>query len=135
MTLVAPLRVLVADDQDDVRLLARMLLDQDRRFCVVGEARDGSEAVDLARTLVPDVVLLDIDMPVLDGIAALPLLHASVPAVRVVVFTAFDHLRHDALGEGATAVLEKASVAGDLADELFAALNTPLTGPNDARPR
>ena len=82
-----PLRVLIADDH---RLFAEALeaiLAADERIEVVGQAGDGSEAVELARTLEPDVVLMDVSMPVLDGFEATREIRAAGESVRVLMLT------------------------------------------------
>ena len=82
-----PLRVLIADDH---RLFAEALeaiLAADERIEVVGQAADGSEAVELARTLSPDVVLMDVSMPVLDGFEATREIRAAEEDVRVLMLT------------------------------------------------
>ena len=84
-----PLRVLVVDDQELVRAGFRMILERGG-LDVVGEAGDGAEAVSLAAALAPDVVLMDIRMPVLDGIEATRRIVAARPETRVVVLTTFD---------------------------------------------
>ena len=89
MTGEAPLRILVVDDQELVRAGFRMILERGG-LEVVGEASDGASAVALAKRLVPDVVLMDIRMPVLDGIEATRQVVAAQPEVRVVVLTTFD---------------------------------------------
>ena len=105
------IRVLVADDQDLVRTGLRMILETLDDIEVVGEARDGQEAVDLAQQLRPDVCLVDIRMPVLDGVEATRQL--AGPGVEnpmpVVVITTFDldEYVHGALRAGATGFLLK----------------------------
>jgi DNA-binding NarL/FixJ family response regulator len=86
------IRVLVVDDQALVRAGFRMILDAEDDLRVVGEAADGLEALELARTALPDVVLMDIRMPNLDGVEATARLHAlELPtAPRVVMLTTFD---------------------------------------------
>jgi DNA-binding NarL/FixJ family response regulator len=84
------IRVLVVDDQRLVRSGFRMILRSDPELEVVGEAADGDEAVALARELRPDVVLMDIRMPKLDGIAATRRLLEEPDAPRVLVLTTFD---------------------------------------------
>ncbi|MBM0123517.1 response regulator [Pimelobacter simplex] len=105
------IRVLVADDQDLVRTGLRLILGTLEGIEVVGEARDGEEAVRLARELRPDVCLMDIRMPVLDGVEATRLLAGpDVPdPVAVVVITTFDldEYVHGALRAGATGFLLK----------------------------
>jgi len=105
------IRVLVADDQDLVRTGLRLILGTLDGIEVVGEARDGREAVRLARELRPDVCLMDIRMPVLDGVEATRQLAGPevVDPVAVVVITTFDldEYVHDALRAGAIGFLLK----------------------------
>lgn len=84
------IRLLLADDQEMVRVGFRMVLDAQPDMVVVGEAGDGASAVRLAAETDPDVVLMDIRMPVLDGIEATRQLIAADPAARVLVLTTFD---------------------------------------------
>jgi len=83
-------RVLIADDQTLFRSGLARLLDSDERVTVVGEAVDGLEAVQLAKTLKPDVVLMDIKMPNLDGIEAARRIVTENPRVRVLMLSTFD---------------------------------------------
>jgi len=83
------MRILIADDHALFRDSLRSLL-VSRGFEVVGEAREGREAVDLARRLQPDIVLMDLSMPGLDGLAATRLMAAEMPKVKVVVLTGSD---------------------------------------------
>ena len=80
-------RVLLVDDDDLFRSSVRTLLEGEERVDVVGEARNGEEAVQLADSLEPDLVVLDIDMPVLDGIRAARAIRAARPVTRVVVLS------------------------------------------------
>jgi DNA-binding NarL/FixJ family response regulator len=115
-----PVRVLVADDSDGVRELVILLLDMESDFTVVGQARDGLEAVDRARELQPDLVVLDVSMPRLDGINALPqILHAS-PTSRVALFTGLSEpgIEQEARDAGADALLPKELGATTLVDRL-----------------
>jgi len=84
-----PIRVLIADDHAVVREGLRSFFELQDEMEVVGEAEDGVEAVDLATRLQPDVVLMDIVMPNLDGVEAMRQLHRRVPAARVIVLTSF----------------------------------------------
>ena len=84
-----PPRVLIAEDETIVRLDLRSLLSS-RGFEVIGEARDGEEAVELARTLEPDLVMLDVKMPRLDGVEAARRILAERP-VPIVLLTAYGH--------------------------------------------
>jgi len=84
------MRILIADDHKMIRDGIRLLADTSGRFNVVGEARNGAEAVLLAAQLAPDVVLMDIDMPELNGIEATKQIVAANPAQKVVALTMFD---------------------------------------------
>ncbi|MFB8394109.1 response regulator [Streptomyces yangpuensis] len=84
------IRVLIADDQPLVRRGLALILGPDPEFEVVGEAEDGARAVALARELRPDVVVMDIRMPVLDGVRATEELARTLPDVRVLALSTFD---------------------------------------------
>lgn len=101
-------RVLVADDHQLLRQALRRALDE-AGFQVVSEASDGEEAVRLAEQLRPDVVTMDVSMPVLDGIAATRRIHAAIPNTRIVVLTMHDEdaLRAQAVQAGAVGFLTK----------------------------
>ena len=81
-------RVLLVDDLPDIRLVMRLLLEADGRAEVVGEAADGADAIRLARELHPDVVVLDLRMPGMDGVSALPLIRDAAPSTVVVALSA-----------------------------------------------
>ncbi|MEU6702282.1 response regulator transcription factor [Streptomyces wuyuanensis] len=85
----SPIRVVIADDEPLIRAGIRMILTSDQEIEVVAEGANGREAVELARSHRADVVLLDIQMPVMDGLTALPELRRAVPAARVIVLTTF----------------------------------------------
>ncbi len=109
----APVRVMLVDDVADLRLLLGSLFKAYPGVEVVAEAGDGEEAVALAATHQPDLVVLDLAMPVLDGASALPRLRQVAPATRVVVLTAVPRGSAPALlALGAAAYVEK-SVATD----------------------
>jgi DNA-binding NarL/FixJ family response regulator len=112
--------VFVADDQRLVRSGFRTILRADSEIAVVGEARDGEEAVALARELEPDVVLMDIRMPKLDGIAATRLLLQKEDPPRVLVLTTFDldEYVYGALRSGASGFLLKDAPEQQLAAEI-----------------
>ena len=101
--------VLIADDQALVRAGFRMILEAEEDFRVVGEAADGREAVDAVRRLRPDVALMDVRMPDLDGIAATRELLAGDGSTKVVMLTTFDldEYVYDALRAGASGFLLK----------------------------
>jgi DNA-binding NarL/FixJ family response regulator len=101
--------VLVADDQALVRVGLRKILESEPEMRVVGEAGDGEDAVASARRLRPDVVLMDIRMPVLDGIEATRRIVGAQPATRVLMLTTFglDSYVYDALRAGASGFMLK----------------------------
>jgi DNA-binding NarL/FixJ family response regulator len=115
-----PVRVLVADDADGVRELVILLLDMEKDFTVVGQARDGLEAVDQARVLQPDLVVLDVSMPRLDGITATPHILRASPTSRVALFTGLSEpsIEQEAARAGADALLAKELGAMTLVDRL-----------------
>ena len=102
-------RVLVADDYEDMRQLLSLQLEGSDRYEVVGEAADGAEAVELARTLQPDVVVLDLAMPTMDGLQALPLIREAVEGVHVVALSGFHEpaMIDKVLAAGAARYLQK----------------------------
>jgi len=105
------IRILIADDQALVRAGFKMILDAEEDLDVIGEATDGAQAVDLARRMKPDVVLMDIRMPELDGIEATRrvLAQAGDHPVRVLMLTTFDlnEYVYEALRAGASGFLLK----------------------------
>ena len=112
------IRVLVADDQALVRSGFRMILEAREDVEVVGEAEDGAEAVELARRLDPDVILMDVRMPKLDGVEATRRLSAAGARARVVILTTFDldEYVHEAIRAGASGFLLKDVQPAQLVD-------------------
>lgn len=108
--------VLIVDDTPDMRLLLRTVLGHVDGYVVVGEAGDGAAAVEAARRLRPDVVLLDLAMPKMDGLEALPLIKEAVPQCHVIVLSAFESSRMEkpALAAGATAYVQKGTPPAEL---------------------
>jgi len=150
------IRVLLADDQALVRAGFRMLLEASDDICVVGEAANGGAAVAMAAELRPDVVLMDLRMPEVDGLTATKRISADarLSGVRVVVLTTFDDDEHvfGALRAGASGFLVKdvepeellqavrvvargdALLAPSVTRSLIAAFTTGHAGPGAARP-
>ncbi|MGW7531600.1 response regulator [Amycolatopsis sp. NPDC054798] len=127
------IRVLIADDQPLVRRGLSLILSPDPSFEVVGEAEDGAQAVALARQSRPDVVVMDVRMPVLDGISATRELAATVPSCRVLALSTFDLDEYvvGALRAGACGFLPKDSSP----EELAAAIRTVHAGDAAVAPR
>lgn len=114
------IRVLLVDDQRLMRDGMRTLLGMEPDLSVVGEAANGEEAIALAGTLRPDVVLMDIRMPVVNGVDATREIRRMTPAVKVLVLTTFDDddLVMDALLEGAAGYLTKDLPAEEIAEAI-----------------
>ena len=110
--------VLVVDDADDLRMLLRSRMEGRRGLTVVGEAADGLAAVELASELQPDLVMLDLAMPRMDGLEALPLIRAAVPGVRVIVLSGFNQntLAEKAMQAGADRYVIKGGSMRQLLD-------------------
>ncbi|MBE2270562.1 MAG: response regulator transcription factor [Anaerolinea sp.] len=85
-----PIRLLIVDDHPVVRVGMRGMFSGDPRFEIAGEAEDGRAAVTLAAELKPDVILMDLRMPVLDGVSALQAIRAAQPEIRVLILTTYD---------------------------------------------
>lgn len=109
-------RVVIADDHNVVRKGIRELLSDEADITVVGEARNGHEAVDLATALQPDVVVMDIAMPELSGVEATRQIRAIVPGVRVLVLTAYadDPYIYSLLDAGATGYILKTAESREI---------------------
>ena len=103
-------RLLLVDDEPAFRLLIRMLVEDQPAYQIAGEAEDGLEAVEAAARLKPDLVLLDLRMPRMDGLTALPKIRAASPRSRVVVLSvaADQQPLHQAKMAGADAFIDKA---------------------------
>lgn len=118
------MRVLIVDDNPDARLLMRRVLESKRVFQVVGEASDGVEALDLIEALAPEIVIMDVRMPRMDGIQATREIKERWPQMAVVGFSAFDEASAEMLAAGANAYVLKDFVS----DELIMRLVTATVG-------
>lgn len=119
-------RVVIADDQAFVRSALRLILEGDPDLTVLGEAADGQGALDAARRLRPDIMLLDLHMPGRDGVWASEQISELVPEVKILVLTAFDtdHLVSSALRAGAVGFLLKDSSP----EQILGAVRTAANG-------
>jgi signal transduction histidine kinase len=115
-----PLRVLVVDDTPDLRDLLTMALERTGEFEVVAQAENGRQAVDVVSSVDPDVVLLDIAMPVMDGLEALPLVRRSCPEAIVVMLSGFgaSEMTTKALSGGADGYIQKGQPLGSMLAQL-----------------
>ncbi|WP_346927934.1 response regulator transcription factor [uncultured Arthrobacter sp.] len=133
MSGTAPIRILLVDDQPLLRMGFRLILEGEDDLKIVGEASDGAEAVRQVRHLAPDVVLMDVRMPVLDGIEATRALTAARARAKVIILTTFD------LDEYAFAGLQAGASAFLLKDvapaELISAVRVVASGDAVVAPR
>jgi signal transduction histidine kinase len=140
-------RTLVVDDEPDLRFLVRLALERTGRYAIVGEARDGHEALEQADRHRPELVLLDLSMPRMDGLETLPRLRALLPDSHLVVLSGFatDGASAPATRAGADAYIEKglppsalvaaidqATLRGGAAAEVSRTVIQPATGPRSA---
>jgi DNA-binding NarL/FixJ family response regulator len=125
------IRVLLADDHAMFRQGIREMLSTDEKIEVVGEAENGREAVTLAEKLTPDVVLLDVEMPVMGAKQAMERMLENSPPPRVVIVTMYDDpgLVRELIGLGAVAYLVKTATMEELHAAVHTAANSPV-GPN-----
>jgi len=121
----APFRILVAEDEESFLDAIALLLEQDGRFAVAGRARNGRDAVELAERVSPDAIVIDIEMPVLDGVEATRLLRAAAPELAIVAVSGHDYEERvlEIRRAGADDYVRKAR----LADELPRVLATLLS--------
>ncbi len=134
--MATPIRVLIADDHEIVREGLQTLLAEQPDIVVVGQAADGAQAVSLAESLHPDVVLMDLIMPEKDGIEATRLIHTRAPETRVLVLTTFadDRRVRDAVQAGASGFLLKDVLKPELVNAIHAAAEgKPALHPAAAR--
>lgn len=126
------IRILLADDQALFREALRTLISLQPDLEVVGEASNGAEALRMAQVLRPNVVLMDLQMPVLDGVAATRRLQVEQPGCRVIALTTFDDDEYvfDCLRSGAVGYLLKDAPSG----ELFAAIRAAARGESFLQP-
>ncbi len=133
MSETAPIRILLVDDQPLLRMGFRLILEGEAELRIVGEASDGAEAVRRVRELNPDVVLMDVRMPVLDGIEATRAITASGAGAKIIILTTFD------LDEYAFAGLQAGASAFLLKDvapaELVSAVRVVASGDAVVAPR
>ena len=123
----SPFRILIAEDDESFLDAITLLLEQDDRFVVAGRARNGREAVELAKKNSPDAVVLDIEMPVLDGVEAARRLRAAAPQLPIVAVSGHDYEERvlEIRQAGADDYVRKARLADELPRALAALLQNP----------
>jgi DNA-binding NarL/FixJ family response regulator len=110
---------LIVDDVTDLRFVIKLALQRSGRFDVVAEAENGHQAIELASTHRPSLVLLDLYMPKMDGLEALPLIREASPGVKVVVFSGMaDIFAESAVAAGAAGVIVKGAPSSELIQRL-----------------
>lgn len=119
------MRIVVADDHPVMRRGLMELISSEPGVCVIGEASDGVEAVDLARHLHPDLVLMDVNMPEMDGIKATEIIKSEFPEVQVVAVSMYEdpQIMEEMLQAGASAYIVK----GESFDKLLEVLRSDAT--------
>ena len=112
------IRVLLADDLPPIRRMLRRALERDGRFEIVGEAATGTQAVDMACSIRPDAIVLDLAMPGVDGMTAIPRILADSPSTKIVVLSGFVEMATDVLKAGAHGFFEKTAPPHELAETI-----------------
>lgn len=126
--------MLLVDDVKDIRDMLRLILQVRPGFAVVGEAANGKEAIEEAGSSQPDVIFLDLAMPVMDGLQALPELRRVAPRSRILVSSGYDHtMAKRALELGADGSITKGGKAREIADAILTVWRP--NGGADAAPR
>lgn len=131
-----PSRVLICDDQEMMRVGLRMVVESQPDLTVVGEAADGLQAIDAVAEHRPDVILLDVRMPGLDGVTAAGRIRAAVPATRILMITTFDldEYAFAALRAGADGFLVKDAPAAEMLVAIRGVLRgDPMVSPSVTR--
>lgn len=122
-------RILLVEDQQIVRQGLKMILEQDEKLNVAYEATDGKEAIDIVRKYAVDVVMMDIRMPVMNGIEATRIIKEEFPDIKVLMLTTFndEEYAYEALKEGASAFLLKTAAPERLIEAVYSAMKGGLT--------
>src|SRR5689334_4732395 len=121
-----PIRVMIVDDHSQIHMGLSVLQDTDPDLVLVGHASNGQEAVDLCEETRPDVIIMDVVMPVMDGVAATRIIHERYPAIKVLALSSFqdDDSIHEMMQAGAAGdVLKNSSL-----DELVNSIRAVYTG-------
>ncbi len=119
--------ILIVDDSPQIRNMVRLWLESEDRFEVCGEAADGVEGIEKALELKPDLIVLDLLMPRMNGLQAAPALQSAMPEVPIILFTLFpdSELAAQALTAGVSSVLSKMENMSTLCDAVEKLVRTP----------
>jgi two-component system nitrate/nitrite response regulator NarL len=127
-----PFRILVAEDDETALEVIAVLLEQDGRYAIAGRAPNGLEAINLAKRVEPDAVVMDIEMPVLDGVEATRQLHERWPDLPIIAISGHDYEERvlEIRNAGARDYVRKARLASELPQVLAAVLDAPAQSAN-----
>lgn len=116
----SPVRTVIVDDSTDIRTMLRLVLGRDPRFEVVGEASDGLQAIEVTRSTQPDLVIIDLVMPLMGGLDAMPEIRRGCPGCQVILYTSSAHsaVEEEALSQGAVGVIDKTSMILDVPQQV-----------------
>lgn len=114
-----PISLVIVDDNPGIRTLLRALASQEPGFTVIGEAENGVQAIALARREQPDVVILDVMMPVMNGLEAIPGIVEGSPRTKIVMYSAYSESREEAMRRGAHAWCLKGQPWDDVAEVIY----------------
>jgi DNA-binding NarL/FixJ family response regulator len=128
-----PLRLLIADDSEVLRMGVRTLIGDKDGWQICGEAADGEEAVARVRELAPDVILLDLTMPVMNGFQAAGEIRRIAPSTKIVFFSVHEFLA-PAKEIGADAFVTKSSAAQELVTAIDCVMSQPRKAPSNVMP-
>ena len=126
------IRILLVDDHSMIREGLRMFLVRDLDFEIVGEAADGNEAIEKTYLLQPDIVLMDLALPVVDGLTAISIIHSKLPEIKILVLTGALELASiaSAMRAGAVGYLLKVMHAAELRKAIKAAVTGQIQLPD-----
>ncbi|HEX2028441.1 MAG TPA: response regulator transcription factor [Nitriliruptorales bacterium] len=114
-----PVTLVIVDDNAGIRTLLRALAKRDPRLLVVGEAEHGEEAIEVVRSQRPDVVILDVMMPVMDGLEAIPGIRAASSDTRIIMYSAYAESHEEAMRRGAHGWCLKGEPWDTMSDIIF----------------
>lgn len=120
------MKIILAEDHNIVREGLKKLLEEDSKIIITGEAKNGKEAVELAAKLLPDLILMDISMPILNGIEATKKIKKQLPSIKILVLSMYDNEEYikEVMNAGANGYLLKEA----LAEHLVSAIKTVIKG-------